>query len=92
MNKAQLIKQYQAKFGGTMVHAEEAVEFMLSSIKSAVVKGDKVSFGGFGIFSKKATNARTARNPKTGEQVKVKASHKVKFAPAKEFKDAVAGK
>lgn len=92
MNKAILIKQYQAKFGGTLVHAEEAVDFLLSSIKSAVCKGDKVSFGGFGIFSKRKTNARTARNPRTGEKVQVKASAKVKFTPAKEFKLAVASK
>jgi DNA-binding protein HU-beta len=48
-----------------------------------------VSVAGFGKFSKKAKPARMARNPKTGEQVKVAASNAVKFTVAKAFKEAL---
>jgi DNA-binding protein HU-beta len=52
-------------------------------------KGDEVSLAGLGIFSVKAVPARMARNPKTGEQVKVAAKNAPKFRAAKALKDAV---
>ena len=52
-------------------------------------KGGEVSVAGFGIFSVKGRAARTARNPKTGETVKVAAKKVPKFRPAKALKDAV---
>ena len=52
-------------------------------------KGDEVSIAGLGIFSVKPRAARMARNPKTGEQVKVPATKVPKFRAAKALKDAV---
>lgn len=92
MNKSDLIEAHQKEFGGTFLQSRQSVEFVLDSIKEAVIKGDRVSLGGFGIFTKRPTNARIARNPKTGEKVNIKASNKVKFTPTLEFKNVVAGK
>jgi DNA-binding protein HU-beta len=90
MNKADLIEkvydsgEFQSKAG-----AERAVELVFESIKESVRNGDKVSIAGFGIFQKKEFSARDARNPRTGEMVKVAAHGRVKFAPALAFKELV---
>lgn len=75
--------------GGTKVQAEQVVEGIIESIVSTLKKGGEVSIAGLGIFSVKARAARMARNPKTGEQVKVAATTVPKFRAAKALKDAV---
>ncbi len=90
MNKQGLVEWVYGKLGGTKVQAEEIVDGMFDSIVSTLKKGDEVSIAGFGIFSVKSRAARMARNPKTGEQVKVAAKRVPKFRPAKGLKDMVA--
>ena len=90
MNKQALAEMVQGKLGGTKVQAEEIVDSMFEAITSTMKKGGEVSIAGFGIFSVKGRAARMARNPKTGEQVKVAAKKVPKFRPAKALKDAVA--
>jgi len=63
---------------------------MFDAIVNTMKKGEEVSIAGFGIFSVKQRAARMARNPKTGEQVKVAAKRVPKFRPAKGLKDTVA--
>lgn len=89
MNKQSLVELVQGKLGGTKVQAEEVVDTIFDSITGAMKKGGEVSIAGFGIFSVKGRAARMARNPKTGEQVKVAAKKVPKFRPAKALKDAV---
>ncbi len=89
MNKAALVEWVHGKIGGTKVQAEEVVDGMMNAIINTLKKGDEVSIAGLGIFSVKARAARMARNPKTGEQVKVPATKVPKFRAAKAFKDAV---
>ena len=89
MNKAGLVEWVHGKMGGTKVAAEEIVDGMFDAIISTMKKGGEVSIAGFGIFSTKARAARMARNPKTGEQVKVAATTVPKFRAAKALKDAV---
>ncbi len=90
MNKQALVELVQGKLGGTKVQAEEVVDAIFDSIIATMKKGGEVSIAGFGIFSVKGRAARTARNPKTGEQVKVAAKKVPKFRPAKGLKDMVA--
>ena len=52
-------------------------------------KGAKVRLNGLGIFQVRARPARVGRNPATGEPIRIKASRKIAFRPAKELKDAV---
>ena len=81
---------YAKGMATTKVRAEEIVDFVFDSIVGQVAKGERVLIAGFGIFTKRATKARMARNPKTGEPVKLKASAKVAFKSAQAFKDVVA--
>ena len=89
MNKQALVELIHGKVGGTKVQAEEIVESILEAITTTLKKGEEVSIAGLGIFSVKTRAARTARNPKTGEPVKVPATRVPKFRAAKAFKDAV---
>ena len=89
MNKQGLAEWVQNKLGGTKVQAEEIVNGLFETIVETLKKGDEVSVAGFGIFSVKGRAARMARNPKTGEQVKVAAKRVPKFRPAKSLKEAV---
>jgi DNA-binding protein HU-beta len=90
MNKQALVDWTQVKLGGTKVQAEEIIDGLFSAITDTLKKGEEVSIGGFGIFSTKLRPARMARNPKTGEQVKVAAKKVAKFRASKALKDAVA--
>ena len=89
MNKQALAEWVHVKLGGTKVQAEEIVDGMFDAIVSTLKKGGEVSIAGFGIFSVKPRAARMARNPKTGEPVKVLAARVPRFRAAKALKDAV---
>ena len=89
MNKADIINKVHEALGGTKVDAEKAVETMIESIVETLKSGDEVSIAGLGIFSAKMRNARTARNPRTGEAIEVPAMRVPKFRAAKALKDAV---
>ncbi len=89
MNKAALVEWVHMKIGGTKVQAEEVIDGMIEEIIKTLKKGGEVSIAGLGIFSVKDRAARMARNPKTGEQVKVAATKVPKFRAAKALKDGV---
>ena len=89
MNKAALVDKVNEVLGTTKVQAESVVDTIFDSITSTLKKGDEVSVAGFGIFSAKKRAARSARNPRTGEIVKVAAMNVPKFRAAKALKDAV---
>lgn len=89
MNKQALVELIHGKIGGTKVQAEDVVESIIEAIVMTLKKGEEVSVAGLGIFSVKDRAARTARNPKTGEAVKVAATRVPKFRAAKALKDAV---
>ncbi len=89
MNKASLVEKVQTVLGGTKADAERAVEALFDAITAELKKGGEVSVAGFGIFSVKKRAARTARNPRTGESVKVPAMNVPKFRAAKALKDTL---
>ncbi len=89
MNKASIVDAVNEAIGGTKAGAEKAVDTVIESIVSTLKKGDEVSIAGLGIFSTKTRAARTARNPRTGETVKVEAMRVPKFRAAKALKEAV---
>ena len=89
MNKSDLISKVATASNLTKTDAEKAIDATFRSITQSLKKGEEVSLAGLGIFSAKARPARMARNPKTGEQVKVAATTVPKFRAAKAFKDAV---
>lgn len=89
MNKADLVEAVHGVLQGTKVQSEQVIDTVVESIVKTLKKGDEVSIAGLGIFSVKSRAARMARNPKTGEQVKVPATNVPKFRAAKALKDAV---
>lgn len=90
MNKAQLVEAIADKMGGRQ-QAAEAVDAVLDAIVRAVVSGDRVSVTGFGSFEKVDRPARYARNPQTGERVRVKKTSVPRFRAGQGFKDLVSG-
>jgi DNA-binding protein HU-beta len=90
MNKRELIDAIADRMGDKKT-ATEAVNAVLETIQAAVAQGDKVAITGFGVFEKAARPERTARNPATGESVKVPASSVPKFRAGSDFKAIVNG-
>ena len=73
----------------TQRHVERIVNTVFEEIIEALAKGDRVELRGFGAFSVKNRPARTGRNPRTGEEIKIEASKQPKFRAGKSLKDAV---
>jgi DNA-binding protein HU-beta len=90
VNKAQLVEAIADKVGGRQ-QAADAVDAVLDAIVRAVVAGDRVSVTGFGSFEKVDRPARYARNPQTGERVRVKKTSVPRFRAGQGFKDLVSG-
>ena len=90
MNKAELVKALEERLGERKT-ALSAVDGFIDAVVRAVAKGEKVSIAGFGVFEKRRRSARTARNPATGEPVKVKATSVPAFRAGSGFKDVVSG-
>lgn len=67
----------------------EVLDGLFDSIAKYLRKGAKIRVPGFGIFVVAKRAARMGRNPATGEAIKIKASKKVRFRPAKELKESI---
>ncbi|MFZ0835580.1 MAG: HU family DNA-binding protein [Mycobacterium sp.] len=91
MNKAELIDELTRKLGSDRRHATDAVEHVVDSIVRAVQKGESVTITGFGVFEQRRRAARVARNPRTGETVKVRPTSVPAFRPGAQFKKIVSG-
>jgi DNA-binding protein HU-beta len=91
MNKAELIDVLTQKLGSDRRQATAAVENVVDTIVRAVHKGDSVTITGFGVFEQRRRAARVARNPRTGETVKVKPTSVPAFRPGAQFKAVVSG-
>jgi len=90
VNKAELIETLSKRLGDRK-SATAALESVVEEIQRAVQKGERVAITGFGVFEKRVRNARTARNPRTGEAVKVKKTSVPAFRPGQGFKDVISG-
>jgi DNA-binding protein HU-beta len=90
VNKAQLIEALSDRLGDKKA-AAAAVDGLVDVVVRTVNKGEKVNITGFGVFEKRARAARTARNPRTGETVRVKKTNVPAFRAGTTFKDVVSG-
>ncbi len=88
MNKGDLVNQV-AKVVSTKKEAQAAVNCVLQSITKALKKKDTVTLVGFGTFKVDKRKARKGRNPRTGEEIKIKAKKVAKFVPGKALKAAI---
>ncbi len=89
MNKSELVAALAAKAEISKKDAEKAVVAFVDSISESLIKGDKVQLIGFGTFEVKNRPARTARNPRTGEEIKIAASKAPAFKAGKALKDKI---
>lgn len=89
MNKSELIQQIAVNADISKAAAERALEAVTVSVKSTLKRGGTVALVGFGTFSVSKRAARTGRNPRTGEDIKIKARKVPKFTPGKALKDAL---
>jgi DNA-binding protein HU-beta len=92
MNKSELIEATAKAADISKAAAERALSSMIDAVVKAVAKGDQVTLVGFGTFKSAKRAARTGKNPKTGEPLKIAATTVPKFTAGASFKAAVAGK
>jgi DNA-binding protein HU-beta len=91
MNKAQFIAALAPHFNGSKKDAAHAVDVVFDTIVRNMSAGNDVMINDFGKFKKVDRKARMGRNPFTGETIKIKASKKARFLPAKALKEVIAG-
>jgi DNA-binding protein HU-beta len=91
MNKAQLIEMLGMRLGMDRKVAAQAVDGMVDIIVRNVDKGENVTVTGFGVFEKRVRAARTARNPRTGESIRLRKTAVPNFRPGAAFKEVVDG-
>ena len=89
MNKRELIDFVTEETGLMRKDSKAAIEATVKAIHMALVKGVKAQIADLGTFDLKRRQARTGRNPQTGEKVKIDAKTVVKFRPSKSLKDLV---
>ena len=88
MNKGDLVNEVD-KVVKTKKEAQAALDCVISSITKSLKKGEDVTLTGFGTFKVVKRKARKGRNPRTGEELKIKASKAPKFTAGKALKAAV---
>ena len=89
MNKAELIVALAQKAELSKKDAEKALSAFVEVVTEQLKAGEKVQLVGFGTFESKERPARSARNPRTGEEITIPASKIAKFTPGKGLKDAI---
>jgi len=89
MNKKELIAALAGKTGATKTNANRNVLALIEIISSTLEKGGKVALSGFGIFEVRERAARTGRNPRTGQALKIKAAKVHAFKAGAKLKAAI---
>ena len=89
MNKHELIVRIMEKTGANKPVAERFLNALIEAVTEALANGEKIQLIGFGTFEARGRNARTARNPQTGEAVQISAKTVPAFKAGKALKDAV---
>jgi DNA-binding protein HU-beta len=92
MNKAELVEIVAKQADLSKAAAGKTLDSIVAAVVKAVSKGDTVTMVGFGTFKSAKRAARTGKNPKTGEALKIAATTVPKFSAGSGFKAAVAGK
>ena len=89
MNKSEMIDHIAKQADISKAAATRALEAMTGAVKTTLKKGGSVSLVGFGTFAVGERAARTGRNPRTGQEIKIKAAKVPKFSAGKGLKDAL---
>ena len=89
MNKGDLIAKIQSDADLTKSQAEAALSAFLDGVSGALQAGDSVGLIGFGTFSVNNRPARKGKNPRTGEEIQIKAKNVAKFKPGKKLSESL---
>lgn len=89
MNKSEVIAAVAEKTGLEKTKVEKCVNAFIETVQESVSSGEPVQFVGFGTFERRRREARTGRNPQTGEELQIPASNVPAFKAGKLFKDLV---
>ncbi|MPZ92983.1 MAG: DNA-binding protein [Actinobacteria bacterium] len=92
MNKGDLVDVVAKNTGESKRLVGDVLDELVTQVQKTVKRGEKVTLPGFGTFERRARSARTARNPQTGEPIKIKATKVPAFKPGASFKTYVSGK
>ena len=87
MNKKQLMGKIATTLNQSKADAERTFDSILNLIPDCLKNDEQVKIAGFGTYKVAKRKARIGRNPRTGEQIQIAASQKVKFLPAKALKE-----
>lgn len=89
MNKSELIDAVASQADISKAAAARAIDATVDSVTKALQRGDQVTLVGFGTFSVRERAARTGRNPRTGQTIRINATKVPGFKPGKALKDAL---
>lgn len=93
MNKSELVQALAKETDTTKADAQRTIDALFNTdngiLSRALKQGDRVQVTGFGTFETRKRKARTGRNPRTGEEIKIGATTSPTFRPGKALKDAV---
>lgn len=89
MTKEDIIKKVWHELDTTNKRARETVEMVFSTVKNVLAKGEHVELRGFGRFTLREKSPRTGRNPRSGEEAKIRARRVVTFKASKVFRNDV---
>ena len=89
MNKGELIEAVANNAGISKALAGKVLDSALDAVTKSLSKGDRVALVGFGTFSVNTRKARSGRNPRSGESIKIPAKRTAKFKPGSALKVAV---
>lgn len=89
MNKSELIEHIAKQADISKAAAARALDALIGGVRTTLKKNGSVTIVGFGSFSVTKRAARTGRNPRTGDNIKIKSAKVPKFRPGKALKDAL---
>jgi DNA-binding protein HU-beta len=92
LNRKELVDAIQKHTEVARADVDKVLGSLIQHTQAAVKKGDRVSLVGFGTFERRDRKARMARNPRSGEAVRVKATKVPVFRAGQSFRDIVGGK
>lgn len=89
INKSQLATLVSEKLGSSKAEGERVLNAVLESVTESLARGEEVALVGFGTFKVQQRAERMGKNPKTGEEIHIKASKSPAFKAGKSLKDSV---
>ena len=89
MNKSELVEAIAQGSGVTKADANRVLDTFMSTVTDVLKSGDQIALTGFGTFATSNRSARKGRDPRTGNEINIKASRVAKFKAGKSLKDAV---